>query len=589
MRVTTFCKYAPRELMAGFSAETEPFTLTYDELSQSEALIHPALCGYAKTVLKAACEHRITAAIFTSCCDAMNRVYDVLKQEAELDFLYLLDLPHKTDQAAIDAYARTLVSFGRVLQEKTGKHFDLEKALIAVEQAADKPTFSAPYVSLMGAHASPELVEKAAVILGVQVENATCSGARVLPEPPRELSRGAKPSCTECQAETHDDLERFCAWYAEALLLQKPCMRMQNTTMPASAASPTPAPAAATRAAAPLYTAASPATATAAASPASTSQPILYHTMQFCEFWPFEYKTLSDIHHTNLAKIETDGTRSGTEQLTTRLEAFKEQLAPELFQKEATHRFSIGIDIGSTTTKGVVVEKASQKIVAKALQQTGAKATKAAQDVLNSLYASCPESAGAPITATGYGRETLKEKARTITEISAHARGARALYPEVSTIIDIGGQDSKVITLTKDGQIESFVMNDKCAAGTGRFLDTMCRVLEISQEEMSNAGTKSTHPHTISSMCTVFAESEVVSLVAKDAAIPDIVGGLAESVAQKTAALVSRQKGHAPFLFTGGVSQNTSVHAALCKALGQGIKTDTASQYCGALGAALLG
>ena len=578
MHITTFCKYAPRELMAGFSVWSEPFSLTYDELSLSDALIHPTLCGYAKTVLQAACKKQIKAAVFTTCCDAMNRVYDVLKQEADLDFLYLLDLPHKTDQAAIRTYARTLVSFGQALQEKTGNRFELEKALLAVEKAADKPTASAPYVKLMGAHASPELVEKAASTLGVQVENVTCSGPRMLHEPPRALFRSAKPACPACEPEEQDSLERFCAWYAEALLLQKPCMRMQNTVPKAPASAITS-----------LSAADSPLAPSAAHSLATTHQPILYHTMQFCEFWPFEYKALSDKAPTNIAKIETDGTRSGTEQLTTRLEAFKEQLAPGLFQKDTTHPFSIGIDIGSTTTKGVVVEKATQTIVAKALQPTGSKATKAAQNVLKSLYAACPKSIDAPITATGYGRETLKENAATITEISAHARGARALFPEVATIIDIGGQDSKVITLTKEGKVKSFVMNDKCAAGTGRFLDTMCRVLEISQEQMSRAGVKSTHPHTISSMCTVFAESEVVSLVAQDAAIPDIVGGLAESVAQKTAALVSRQKGHAPFLFTGGVSQNASVHAALCRVLDQEIKTDVASQYCGALGAALLG
>ncbi len=190
------------------------------------------------------------------------------------------------------------------------------------------------------------------------------------------------------------------------------------------------------------------------------------------------------------------------------------------------------------------------------------------------------------MVTTGYGRKNLQLSDSSITEITCHAKGARFLYPQVRTVIDIGGQDSKVIVLDDEGNVVNFVMNDKCAAGTGRFLETMARTLDVSLDEMSTLGLKG-NPVTISSTCTVFAESEVVSLIANNTAMADIINGLNQSIASRTISQARRAKGQAPYMMTGGVSNNAGVVKALEKELGESIYVPREAQICGALGAAL--
>ena len=191
------------------------------------------------------------------------------------------------------------------------------------------------------------------------------------------------------------------------------------------------------------------------------------------------------------------------------------------------------------------------------------------------------------VVATGYGREHTGLDTESVTEITCHARGARFLNPAVRTILDIGGQDSKVICLDERGNVANFVMNDKCAAGTGRFLEMMARTMELSLEELSRQGDRWKEEINISSMCTVFAESEVVSLIADNRAVPDIIHGLNKSVAARAAALVRRLKGRGPFMMTGGVARNAGVVREIEKTLGEEIYVSEYSQLCGALGAAL--
>ena len=189
---------------------------------------------------------------------------------------------------------------------------------------------------------------------------------------------------------------------------------------------------------------------------------------------------------------------------------------------------------------------------------------------------------------TGYGRDTIGISDKAITEITCHAKGAFFLNPDVRTIIDIGGQDSKVICVDEGGTVTNFVMNDKCAAGTGRFLEMMARTMQMSLDEMSRRGLKWKNDVTISSMCTVFAESEVVSLIAENTMPEDIIHGLNESVAGKTMSLVKRAGGKPAYMITGGVAANMGVVKALEKKLGERVFVSDYSQLCGALGAALL-
>ena len=248
----------------------------------------------------------------------------------------------------------------------------------------------------------------------------------------------------------------------------------------------------------------------------------------------------------------------------------------------------IGIDIGSTAAKAAVVET-DNAIAWTCVMPTGYSSVDAAERLRGELAAAGYDVTGddVRVVATGYGRVAVPYANKVVTEITCHARGAHHLDPAVRTVIDIGGQDSKVIRLSESGAVETFAMNDKCAAGTGRFLEMMARTLQMKLPEMSELGLDWHNDVTISSMCTVFAESEVVSLIARSTAPADIIHGLNKSVAGKTAALARRTGGVAPFMMTGGVARNRGVVKELETALKAPVEVSEYSQLCGSLGAAL--
>ena len=191
------------------------------------------------------------------------------------------------------------------------------------------------------------------------------------------------------------------------------------------------------------------------------------------------------------------------------------------------------------------------------------------------------------ILATGYGRNSLEEFAdHQMSELSCHAKGAAFLFPEVRTVIDIGGQDVKVMRVD-NGAMTNFQMNDKCAAGTGRFLDVMARILEVDVNDLGTLGSQSTKYVGISSTCTVFAESEVISQLSKETDKRDIINGIHMSVAGRVAGLAHRVGVQDQVVMTGGVAQNIGVVKALEDQLGHTVHTSPMTQYVGALGAAL--
>ena len=248
----------------------------------------------------------------------------------------------------------------------------------------------------------------------------------------------------------------------------------------------------------------------------------------------------------------------------------------------------IGIDIGSTAAKAAVVD-GEGSVAWTCVQPTGFSSVDASERLREALAAAGYDVAAddVRVVATGYGRVAVPYAHKVVTEITCHARGAHHLDPAVRTVIDIGGQDSKVIRLSESGAVETFAMNDKCAAGTGRFLEMMARTLQMKLPEMSELGLDWHNDVTISSMCTVFAESEVVSLIARSTAPADIIHGLNKSVAGKTAALARRTGGVAPFMMTGGVARNRGVVKELETALKAPVEVSEYSQLCGSLGAAL--
>ena len=244
---------------------------------------------------------------------------------------------------------------------------------------------------------------------------------------------------------------------------------------------------------------------------------------------------------------------------------------------------TVGIDSGSTATKGILL--ADGVIQHRFLCPTPFRPADAIVEAWETLRAGLSERPF--LTLTGYGRQLVDFADKQVTEISCHGLGARLLAPQTRTVIDIGGQDSKVIVMDQDGRVLNFVMNDKCAAGTGRFLDMMARAMEMTLDEMSLKGLTYKEDINISSTCTVFAESEVVSLIAENKATDDIVHGLDKSVASRTASLAARVGGTAPFMMTGGVSRNKGLVKALEEKLGARLVISEKAQLCGALGAAL--
>lgn len=247
-----------------------------------------------------------------------------------------------------------------------------------------------------------------------------------------------------------------------------------------------------------------------------------------------------------------------------------------------------GIDIGSLTCDAVIIDGSAQTI-SSAIVLTGARS----RNAIETAYQAALDAADlgrdrvVGLVSTGYGREQVHDRLKSITEISCHARGACFLFPKTRLILDIGGQDSKAIRVDERAHVMDFAMNDKCAAGTGRFFEVMARALEIDLEDMGGLATRSTKRLSISSMCTVFAESEVVSLVARGEQVEDIVSGLCRAVSERTRALAQRV-GIAPEVtMTGGVAKNRGVVTALEDLIGHKFNIPEEPQIVGALGAAL--
>ena len=254
-------------------------------------------------------------------------------------------------------------------------------------------------------------------------------------------------------------------------------------------------------------------------------------------------------------------------------------------------RYYLGVDIGSLSCDAVLIDETAA-LVAWRVVPTGARNIEA----IGRARAQVLEAAGvseadvAATVATGYGRDRVEGRLAAVTEITCHARGIEALLPGTELLVDIGGQDSKSIRV-EGGRVLDFAMNDKCAAGTGRFLEAMARALEVDIGELGALDALATRDLTLSSMCTVFAESEVVSLIAEGAGVPDIVRGLHRAIASRTQSLAKRTANPLAGLsiaMSGGVARNPGVVRALSEALGEPVATPPEPDTVGALGAALI-
>ena len=249
--------------------------------------------------------------------------------------------------------------------------------------------------------------------------------------------------------------------------------------------------------------------------------------------------------------------------------------------------YTLGIDIGSTTSKCAVL-KDGKELVAHSLQ-TGGLGTGGPEEALAQLWqtSGLTRADMACAFVTGYGRKNYQGADGEISELTAHALGGRFVFPDLRTVIDIGGQDAKVIALSPSGKMVNFVMNDKCAAGTGRFLDVMASILRLDVDDLDAEAAKAAAPAAISSTCTVFAESEVISQLANGVRRPDLGAGICRSVASRVAALARRAGVTEQVCLSGGVARNDAVRQALSDELNVPVSVDPLAQYFGAIGAAL--
>ncbi len=245
-------------------------------------------------------------------------------------------------------------------------------------------------------------------------------------------------------------------------------------------------------------------------------------------------------------------------------------------------KLTLGIDSGSTTTKAALFD--GKEIVRTGMVPTGANP----KESIQSLYQQMWSKDVAYTVSTGYGRALLDQADKQVTEITCHARGAAFLNPDIQAVVDIGGQDSKAILLDRDRNVVDFLMNDKCAAGTGRFIEVMMRTLGENLEEMDRFVQGKT-PANITSMCTVFAESEIVSLLAKGVDKGDIALGVVQSICRRTAFFAQRLKLSGAVFFSGGLAQYEIFRSTMESFLKLPVHTHPLSQYAGAIGAAVIG
>jgi (R)-2-hydroxyacyl-CoA dehydratese activating ATPase len=253
-------------------------------------------------------------------------------------------------------------------------------------------------------------------------------------------------------------------------------------------------------------------------------------------------------------------------------------------------RIAAGVDVGSMQTKAILLgDDGTVKILARALTDTGANVRKAAEQA----FEQCCRTAGiAPaevgfVVGTGYGRYKISFGNTQMTEISCHAKGAHFLCPNTRTVIDMGGQDAKAISVGPSGEVLDFVMNDKCAAGTGRFLANAADVMGLSLDEIGLVSLQAKHPVKIATVCTVFVESDILSYLAQGKRGEDILGGVHLAIAKRTLSLARRVPIEPKITMTGGVTRNVGMVRALEEVMGRPLQISPDAHFMGAVGAAI--
>ena len=559
------CKYAPVEIFESMGVEMERIEPDVSGFSQAEMRMHPNICSFAKGILEEMMSRDYEGVILTTCCDSIRRLYDVLREEFPEKFIYMLDTPRITKDAGITLYGQRIRAMVREYEEFSGKRFDEERFRGSLREKGSAPQYA---------------VKDNAVNIGIIGARANDTIKKILDE--RGANIAFDLTCTGLGRKILVEDEDVMTGYARGLLSQFPCMRMEQAANRDELIRRC----------------------------AGSVDGIIYHTVQFCDNYAYEYAWLKDWLDRPMLLLETDYTRQSGGQVRTRIEAFLESVAPETGRRSGRHSgrrcagaqergaegqrkgdstmYVMGIDSGSTSTNAVIMDQ-DRKIRAFSVARTGAKSGVSADKVLHEVL----EKAGLSrediswIVSTGYGRVSIEFADENVTEISCHGKGAHYFNPGIRTILDIGGQDSKAIRLSENGEVRDFVMNDKCAAGTGRFLEMIARTLEVSLDELGAIALASKEKIEITSMCSVFAESEVISLIANNKEKTDIADGVCRAIANKAAGLLRRVGMEPEFMMTGGVAKNPGVVRAVEEKIGAKLYICDEPEIVGAAGAAV--
>ncbi|WP_238917643.1 acyl-CoA dehydratase activase [Clostridium sp. YIM B02555] len=555
------CKYTPIEIFTSLGVEIkriEPNVTSYDK---AETMMHTNLCSYVKGVLEDAILNDYEGIILTSCCDSTRRLYDTLKENFPDKFIYILDLPRKVNEDSIKIYKSVVTEMIRAYEEFSNKSFDekkLKEVCDSIKSDNIKPS-KGLNIGLMGARCNDGIVEMIEKYDANILFNISCTG-------------------DERKYNLRND--NIYSDYIRDLLSKLPCLHMADISERNDFLK----------------------------KQIENLDGIIYHTVKFCDIYSYEYADIKGNYDIPVLKVETDYTKQCEGQIKTRVEAFVESLNANkekgdnnmdnndsllnkaFEESSAVTKYVMGIDSGSTSTNAVIL-KNNREIVAYTVVRTGAKSSESAKRALEEVLekARLTREDLSLIVSTGYGRVSITFADKEVTEISCHGKGAHYLNSNIRTIIDIGGQDSKVIKLNDKGEVIDFVMNDKCAAGTGRFLEMMARTLEIDIKDMGPESLKWKEDIKISSMCSVFAESEVISLIAQNKEKADIIHALNQSISSRTNALLGRVGKESGFMMTGGVAQNIGVVKAIEEKVGEKLFISDEPEIVGALGAAIFG
>lgn len=662
MRVGYVCKYAPIEALEAMGAHMERIEPDESLVSfdAAESCMHANVCSFAKATFETVLSGNLDGIVLTTCCDSMRRLADALRAQAPDLFIHVLDVPRDTGEAACALFERNVRKLLSAYGEFANATFSEEKLfaqlggtlcpaegncdspleldLARLHSEAAQPSFRLAKSSSVsqsfansnqaadsaawseGCEASERNADEAvatpqvepnrnkagdtearsegceasersatAAAAAAQVDNAPQPQTHFSPTMPNVGIAGARANAEIKRIlEAHgvniafditctNTIRRFVprktdtlAQYAHDVLTQLPCARMRDIS-PRKA----------------FFDQVLP-----------QVDGLVYHAVQFCDMYSYEYSDLKRTSPAPILALETDCTAQSRGQMLTRLEAFLESIGASRTEHLASQKgspmstaatFVVGLDSGSTSTNAVVMNEA-RKIVASVVIRTGAKAGASAERAYRKVLERAgitPDQVACTI-ATGYGRVSIPFADENVTEISCHGRGAHYFNPDVRTILDIGGQDSKAIHVNAAGEVTDFAMNDKCAAGTGRFLEMIARSLEISLDELGPAALESKKRLEIASMCSVFAESEVISLIANNEEKPDIAAGVCRAVAGKAYSLMRRVGLEGAYMMTGGVAQNPGVVRAVEELIGEKLFICEDPEIVGATGAALL-